>query len=223
MPSTVTAMPNTMPTNASAPVTYHGNTTTLIDISPYKFNGPGGAGRPSWVHVVPVPDVYRGAHKKDDPQAGAKYAAAVARLLDEMRADGAAACGFIAESCPSVAGQIMLPPGYLAAVYGSVREAGGVCIADEVQTAGGRLGTHFYGFEQQDVVPDIVVLGKPIGNGHPIGAVVTTAEIAASFDNGMEFFSTFGGNTVSCAIGLAVLDVMFEERLQERALGDQRQ
>jgi 4-aminobutyrate aminotransferase-like enzyme len=196
---------------------YHGNTTTLIDISPYKFNGPGGAGRPSWVHVVPVPDVYRGAHKKDDPQAGAKYAAAVARSLDEMRADGAAPCGFIAESCPSVAGQIMLPPGYLAAVYGSVREAGGVCIADEVQTACGRLGTHFYGFEQQDVVPDIVVLGKPIGNGHPIGAVVTTAEIAASFDNGMEFFSTFGGNTVSCAIGLAVLDVLEDERLQAHA------
>jgi len=196
---------------------YHGNTTTLIDISPYKFNGPGGAGRPSWVHVVPVPDVYRGAHKKDDPQAGAKYAAAVARSLDGMRADGAAPCGFIAESCPSVAGQIMLPPGYLAAVYGSVREAGGVCIADEVQTACGRLGTHFYGFEQQDVVPDIVVLGKPIGNGHPIGAVVTTAEIAASFDNGMEFFSTFGGNTVSCAIGLAVLDVLEDERLQAHA------
>jgi 4-aminobutyrate aminotransferase-like enzyme len=196
---------------------YHGNTTTLIDISPYKFNGPGGAGRPSWVHVVPVPDVYRGAHKKDDPQAGAKYAAAVARSLDQMRANGAAPCGFIAESCPSVAGQIMLPPGYLAAVYGSVREAGGVCIADEVQTACGRLGTHFYGFEQQDVVPDIVVLGKPIGNGHPIGAVVTTAEIAASFDNGMEFFSTFGGNTVSCAIGLAVLDVLEDERLQAHA------
>jgi len=196
---------------------YHGNTTTHIDISPYKFNGPGGAGRPSWVHVVPVPDVYRGAHRKDDPQAGAKYAAAVARSLDEMCADGAAPCGFIAESCPSVAGQIMLPPGYLAAVYGHVREAGGVCIADEVQTACGRLGTHFYGFEQQDVVPDIVVLGKPIGNGHPIGAVVTTAEIAASFDNGMEFFSTFGGNTVSCAIGLAVLDVLEDERLQAHA------
>ena len=196
---------------------YHGNTTTLIDISPYKFNGPRGAGKPPWVHVVPVPDVYRGAHKKDDPQAGAKYADAVTRSLDQMRAGGAAPCGFIAESCPSVGGQIMLPPGYLAAVYGHVREAGGVCIADEVQTAYGRIGTHFYGFEQQHVAPDIVVLGKPIGNGHPIGAVVTTPEIAASFDNGMEFFSTFGGNTVSCAIGLAVLDVVEEERLQEHA------
>jgi 4-aminobutyrate aminotransferase-like enzyme len=204
---------------------YHGNTTTLIDISPYKFNGPGGAGRPPWVHVVPVPDVYRGPYRSQtrtagqipDSQAGAKYADAVSRSLDQSRADGRGLCGFIAESCPSVAGQIMLPPGYLAAVYGHVREAGGVCIADEVQTAYGRIGTHFYGFEQQDVVPDIVVLGKPIGNGHPIGAVVTTPEIAASFDNGMEFFSTFGGNTVSCAVGLAVLDVVEDERLQAHA------
>jgi 4-aminobutyrate aminotransferase-like enzyme len=191
---------------------YHGNTTTLIDISPYKFNGPGGAGKPPWVHVVPVPDVYRG-----QTPAAATYADAVARTIDQMRASGAGVCGFIAESCPSVAGQLMLPAGYLDAVYRHVREAGGVCIADEVQTAYGRIGTHFYAFAQQGVVPDIVVLGKPIGNGHPIGAVVTTAEIAASFDNGMEFFSTFGGNTVSCAVGLAVLDVVEEEQLQTHA------
>ena len=126
--------------------------------------------------------------------------------------------GFIAESLPSVAGQIIFPPGYLSAVYNAVRKAGGVCIADEVQTGYGRIGTHFWGFESYGVVPDIVVLGKPIGNGHPIGAVITTPEIAASFDNGMEFFSTFGGNTVSCAIGLEVLNVVLEERLQEHAL-----
>jgi 4-aminobutyrate aminotransferase-like enzyme len=99
-----------------------------------------------------------------------------------------------------------------------VRAAGGVCIADEVQTAYGRMGTHFYAFEAQHVVPDVVVLGKPIGNGHPLGAVVTTRKIAESFDNGMEFFSTFGGSTVSCAVGLAVLDVMQDERLQAHAL-----
>jgi 4-aminobutyrate aminotransferase-like enzyme len=200
---------------------YHGNTTTLVDISPYKFNGPGGTGRPPWVHVVPVPDVYRGqtrtAGLTEDAGVGEKYADAVARSLDQMRASGAGPCGFIAESCPSVAGQIMLPPGYLAAVYRHVRQAGGVCIADEVQTAYGRTGAHFYGFEEQGVVPDVVVLGKPIGNGHPIGAVVTTPEIAASFDNGMEFFSTFGGNTVSCAVGLAVLDVLEDEQLQAHA------
>lgn len=196
---------------------YHGNTTTLIDISPYKFNGPGGSGKPPWVHVVPVPDVYRGTYKRGEAQPGARYADAVAEAIDRMRASGASPCGFIAESCPSVGGQIILPPGYLASVYRFVRDAGGVCIADEVQTAYGRIGTHFYGFEPQGVVPDIVVLGKPIGNGHPIGAVVTTPEIAASFDNGMEFFSTFGGSTVSCAIGLAVLEVVEDERLQAHA------
>src|SRR5215471_16569003 len=196
---------------------YHGNTTTLIDISPYKFNGPGGGGKPAWVHVVPVPDVYRGAYIRGVAQPGGKYAQFVAESIDRLRASGTPLCGFIAESCPSVGGQIIFPSGYLDAVYRHVRGAGGVCIADEVQTAYGRIGTHFYGFEQQGVVPDIVVLGKPIGNGHPIGAVVTTPGIAASFDNGMEFFSTFGGNTVSCAVGLAVLDVVQEERLQEHA------
>jgi 4-aminobutyrate aminotransferase-like enzyme len=111
----------------------------------------------------------------------------------------------------------MFPPGYLTAVYRHVRDAGGVCIADEVQTAYGRIGTHFYAFEEQHVVPDIVVLGKPIGNGYPLGAVVTTEEIAESFDNGMEFFSTFGGSTVSCAVGLEVLDVVRDEQLQAHA------
>jgi 4-aminobutyrate aminotransferase-like enzyme len=99
-----------------------------------------------------------------------------------------------------------------------VREARGVCIADEVQTGYGRIGTHFWAFEKYGVVPDIVVLGKPIGNGHPIGAVITTRAIADSFANGMEFFSTFGGNNVSCAIGLKVLEVVQEEKLQAHAL-----
>jgi 4-aminobutyrate aminotransferase-like enzyme len=119
---------------------------------------------------------------------------------------------------PSVGGQIVFPPDYLKEVYRHVRAAGGVCVADEVQVGFGRLGTHFWGFETQGVVPDIVVLGKPIGNAFPLAAVITTPEIAASFDNGMEFFSTFGGNPVSCAAGLAVLDVLEEERLQENAL-----
>src|SRR6185295_5508262 len=197
---------------------YHGNTTTLIEISPYKFNGPGGNGQPPWVHVVPIPDVYRGLYIKDDAPAGERYAKAVAEAIARMKTAGTGLSAFIAESCPSVGGQIIFPPGYLAAVYREVRDAGGVCIADEVQTAYGRIGSHFYGFQQQGVVPDIVVLGKPIGNGHPIGAVVTTLEIAASFDNGMEFFSTFGGNPVSCAIGLAVLEEVFEKKLQPHAL-----
>lgn len=197
---------------------YHGHTTTLIDISPYKFDGPGGEGRPSWVHVAPLPDDYRGEYRRDDPDAGAGFARAVAGIIDTLHDRGVAPCAFIAESCPSVGGQIVPPPGYLASVYRAVRGAGGVCIADEVQTAYGRLGTHSYAFETQHVVPDIVVLGKPIGNGYPLGAVVTTPEIARSFDNGMEFFSTFGGSTAACVAGLAVLDVMQEERLQAHAL-----
>ena len=181
---------------------YHGNTTTLIDLSPYKHNGPGGEGAPSWVHSVALP--------KSELDA-----TAVASLVTKI---GPHLCGFIAESLPSVAGQIVLPHGYLGRVYEAIRGAGGVCIADEVQTGYGRIGTHFYGFEKYGVVPDIVVLGKPIGNGHPIGAVITTRAIAGSFANGMEFFSTFGGNNVSCAIGIAVLEVVLEENLQQHAL-----
>jgi 4-aminobutyrate aminotransferase-like enzyme len=196
---------------------YHGNTTTLIDISPYKADGPGGTGLAPWVHVVPVADVYRGEYRAADSDAGVKYAASVADVISRMRAAGGRLCGFIAESCPSVGGQIIFPPGYLAQVYRHVRAAGGVCIADEVQTAYGRLGHSFYAFEEQRVIPDIVVLGKPIGNGFPLGAVVTTREIAASFDNGMEFFSTFGGSTVSCIVGDAVLGIVSQERLQEHA------
>jgi 4-aminobutyrate aminotransferase-like enzyme len=181
---------------------YHGNTSTLIDLSSYKHNGPGGEGPPSWVHTVALP-----ASEVD-----------AIEVTDLVAKIGPRLCGFIAESLPSVAGQIVLPHGYLGRVYDAVRGAGGVCIADEVQTGYGRIGTHFYGFEKYDVVPDIVVLGKPIGNGHPIGAVVTTRAIADSFDNGMEFFSTFGGNNVSCAIGIAVLEVVQEEGLQQHAL-----
>jgi len=194
---------------------YHGNTSTLIDISPYKFDGPGGRGRQEWVHVAPLPDDYRGKYRREDTRAGEKYAAHIGELLDNLSTKGL--CAFIAETLPSVGGQIVFPPGYLADAYGRVRAAGGVCIADEVQTGFGRLGTHFWGLETQNVIPDIVVLGKPIGNGFPLGAVITTSEIARSFDNGMEFFSTFGGNAVACAAGSAVLDILESEHLQERA------
>ncbi len=197
---------------------YHGHTTSLIDISPYKHDGPGGMGAPEWVHTVPVADVYRGAYKADDPLAGTKYAAAVQSAIETLQSEGRDLAGFIAESCPSVGGQIIFPEGYLAATFEHVRAQGGLCIMDEVQTGYGRIGSHFYAFEAQQVVPDIVVLGKPIGNGYPIGAVITTPEIAASFDNGMEFFSTFGGSTVSCAIGLAVLETVIDEDMQSHAL-----
>ena len=197
---------------------YHGHTNTLIDISPHKFQGPGGHGRKPWVHVAPVADDYRGCYRRGDPDAGAKYAHHVAEILDQLRKNKRQVAAFIAESVPSIAGQIVFPPGYLAEVYRHVRGAGGVCIADEVQVGFARLGTHFWGFETQHVVPDIVVLGKPIGNGFPLAAVVTTQEISDSFSNGMEFFSTFGGNPVACAAGLAVLDVLEEQDLQQNAL-----
>jgi 4-aminobutyrate aminotransferase-like enzyme len=201
---------------------YHGNTTSLIDVSPYKHNGPGGKGPPDWVHVAALPDVYRGAYKSSDSAAGAMYAASVLAAIELAATAGRGIAGFIAETCPSVGGQLVFPPEYLAHVYRYVRDAGGVCIADEVQTGLGRMGTSFWAFEAQGVVPDIVVMGKPLGNGHPIAAVATTRAIATAFDNGMEFFSTFGGNTVSCAVGLAVLDVVRDEGLQEhaRTVGD---
>ena len=196
---------------------YHGHTTGLIDISPYKFNGRGGTGRKPWVHIAPIPDDYRGAYRRDDPQCGVKFAEHVANIITELQQQGRGLAGYIAESLPSVGGQIVLPPGYLQAVYQQVRAAGGLCIADEVQVGFGRLGTHFWGFDMQSVVPDIVVLGKPIGNAFPLAAVVTTPEVVAAFNNGLEFFSTFGGNPVACAAGLAVLDVLRDERLPENA------
>ena len=196
---------------------YHGNTSSLIEISPYKFDGPGGAGRPPHVHKVPLTDDYRGEYKRCDPDAGRKYAQQAFEAIERAAREGRQIGAFIAESLPSCGGQIVLPPNYLREVYGRVRAAGGVCVADEVQTGFGRVGTHFWGFETQDVVPDIVTMGKPIGNGHPLAAVVTTPEIAASFANGMEYFNTFGGNPVSCAIGMAVLDVIEAEHLQAHA------
>jgi 4-aminobutyrate aminotransferase-like enzyme/Ser/Thr protein kinase RdoA (MazF antagonist) len=197
---------------------YHGHSSTLIDISPYKFNGPGGSGKKSWVHVVPIADDYRGLYRRGEAEIGRKFAAHVAQALEECHQQGRSVAAFIAETLPSVAGQIVFPEGYLANAYKHVRAAGGVCIADEVQVGFGRLGTHFWGFETQDVVPDIVVLGKPIGNAFPLAAVVTTRAIAGSFANGMEFFSTFGGNPVACSAGLAVLDAVEEQHLQQNAL-----
>jgi 4-aminobutyrate aminotransferase-like enzyme/Ser/Thr protein kinase RdoA (MazF antagonist) len=203
-------------------VAYHGNTGAVIDISPYKFAGPGGTGAPPETHVAPLPDPYRGRHRGEDT--AERYAEHVREAVQAAQrrsgAEGghAGVAAFFAESIPSCGGQVVLPDGFLDAAYRHVRAAGGVCVADEVQTGLGRVGSHVWAFETQGVVPDIVTMGKPIGNGHPLAAVVTTPEIAASFDSGMEYFNTFGGNPVSCAVGLAVLDVMEDEGLQARAL-----
>lgn len=197
---------------------YHGTSTVAMELSPYKFDGPGGGGQPSHIHKAMNPDLYRGAYRYGDPQAGAKYALDVERLITALKTSDKGIAAFICETLLGVGGQIPLPPDYLKEVYRHVRAAGGLCIADEVQVGFGRIGDHFWGFELQNVVPDIVVLGKPIGNGHPMAAVVVTAEIAASFNNGMEYFNTFGGNPVSMETGIAVMKVIREEELQLQAL-----
>lgn len=196
---------------------YHGHVTSLIDLSPYKFNHKGGQGKPNHVHVAPAPDGYRGPYKYGDPDYGSKYAQVAKQQIDAAIANQKQIAAFFAESWLGCGGQVPLPKGYLAEVYEAVRNQGGVCVADEVQVGFGRVGTHFWGFEQSEVVPDIVTMGKPIGNGHPLAAVVTSRKIADAFNNGMEYFNTFGGNPVSCAVGMAVLDVIENEHLQQNA------
>lgn len=196
---------------------YHGHLSSLINISPYKFDGPGGRGALPYVHKVMTPDPYRGPYKYGDKLAGKKYARQVKEVIERIQSQGKRVAAFVAESIMGCAGQIFFPPGYLKEAFAHVRKAGGVCIADEVQVGFGRVGDCFWGFETQDAVPDIVTLGKPIGNGHPLGAVITTEEIARAFVTGMEYFNTYGGNPVSCAAGLAVLEAIEEEGLQDNA------
>ena len=193
---------------------YHGNTQIGIDISDYKFSNSKGQGQKPHIFKTTLPDTYRGPHTQNDGTAGKAYAKEAIQSLEKVPSSIAA---FIAEPIVGCGGQVPLAKGYLKPMYKAIRKQGGVCISDEVQVGFGRLGDYFWGYEAQKVVPDIVILGKPMGNGHPIGAVVTTDEIAASFEKGVEFFSSFGGNPVSCAIGMAVLGVLEEERLQENA------
>ena len=197
-------------------VGYHGNTGGCIDISSYKFDGRGGSGAPQYTHVVPLPDKYRG--KYQGKNTGPMYASHIDEQIDSIQAEGRNIAGFICESIISCAGQIELPKNYLKLAYEAIRNAGGICIADEVQTGCGRVGRKFWGFQLHDVIPDIVTIGKPIGNGHPLAAVVCTQKVADAFANGMEYFNTFGGNPVSCAIGREVLSVIKDENLQENAL-----
>lgn len=206
---------------------YHGNLSSLIDISPYKFAAPGGQGPGEHTHVVPIPDPYRGKHRSGGDEGvagdGSDVTAAYLDELDAVLRQASAAspngrpAGIIAEAILGTGGQVTLAPGFLRQAFDRVRAAGGVAISDEVQTGFGRVGSAFWAFELDGAVPDIVTMGKPIGNGHPIGAVVCTPEVAASFLTGMEYFNTFGGNPVSAAVGLAVLDVVADERLQQHA------
>jgi 4-aminobutyrate aminotransferase-like enzyme len=196
---------------------YHGNTGGLVDISPYKFDGPGGAGRPEHVHVAPLPDPYRGRHRDATSASGAAYAADLGAVLEASAAEGRPVGAVILESAPGSAGQVIPPPGFLSAAFDAARAAGAVAIADEIQVGLGRVGSAWWSFQLDTAMPDIVTMGKPLGNGHPLGAVVTTRAIADAFANGMEYFNTFGGNPVSAAVGSAVLDVIEDEGLRERA------
>jgi 4-aminobutyrate aminotransferase-like enzyme len=195
---------------------YHGNLSSLIEISPYKHNGPGGSGTPDHVHVIPIPDPYRGKYK--GAEWSEQYVQEVQNAIAEIQSTGKNVSAFIVESLMGCGGQLLLPKGFLKESFAKVKNAGGVCIADEIQIGFGRMGSHFWGFESEGTIPDIVTMGKSMGNGHPLSAVVTTREMAESFNNGMEYFNSFGGNPVSCAVGQAVLNVIKEEDLQENAL-----
>jgi 4-aminobutyrate aminotransferase-like enzyme/Ser/Thr protein kinase RdoA (MazF antagonist) len=194
---------------------YHGNTNMCIDISSYKFDGKGGKGAPEHTHVIPIPDTFRGKYRGED--ASMRYAEEVKKQIVKIHSKERGLAAFIIEPIISCGGQVELPDGFLKEAYRLVREAGGLCISDEVQTGCGRMGSVYWGFQLHDVVPDIITIGKPLGNGHPIAAVACTQEVANSFANGMEYFNTFGGNPVSCAIGSEVLRVIKREQLQKQA------
>lgn len=195
---------------------YHGWTMGSDAVTTSASDNPHGlATRPDWVHIADVPNRFRGTYRGE--QTGARYAADLGADLDHLRAEGRDAAAFICESVLGNAGGVVLPEGYLADAYRRVRDAGGVCIADEVQVGFGRMGTSFWGFEQAGVIPDIITIAKPMGNGFPIGGVITSQRIADALAAEGQFFSSAGGNPLSCRVGLAVLDAMRDEGLQENA------
>lgn len=195
---------------------YHGNANMCIDISSYKFDGKGGEGAPEHTHIFPLPDTFRGKYRGDNTVE--YYAKEVEKQITTIQEKGRNVGAFIIEPIISCGGQVELPEGFLARAYKAVRAAGGLCISDEVQTGCGRMGKTFWGFQLHNVVPDIVTIGKPLGNGHPIAAVACTQEVANKFANGMEYFNTFGGNPVSCAIATEVIRTVKQEQLQKNAL-----
>ncbi|MDC0232423.1 aminotransferase class III-fold pyridoxal phosphate-dependent enzyme [Pelagibacteraceae bacterium] len=196
---------------------YHGHTNSLIDLSPYKFNSKGGEGKKDYVHVLRMPDEIRGKWTKQNNKWINKYIDEAKEIINKHFNKKNSLSSFFFESILGCGGQIELPKGYLKNIVKLVRQKNALCIADEVQTGFGRVGSNFWAFEEHEIVPDIVTLGKPMGNGHPIAAVVTTKKIANTFNNGMEYFNSFGGNPVSCAVGNAVLDVIEKDNLQKNS------
>ena len=190
---------------------YHGNTIAGIEVSHYKFHKKNGGGEPDHIHTLPFPTKELQNPKLNE----SSWKTNILMTLSEVPNNGLA--GFIVEPILGCAGQMPLPDNYLKMVFEEVRANGGLCIVDEVQIGFGRTGT-FGGWEQHNVIPDIVILGKPMGNGHPIGAVVTTDKIAKQFDNGVEFFTSFGGNPISCSVGKSILEIIKDENLIDNAI-----
>ncbi len=196
---------------------YHGTTDAVYELSPAEYGADRGRVVAEHVTMVPAPDGYRGQFHRDDPEYSSRYAACFDNAIATLNERGFGTAAFFIDPILSSNGIMVPPPGYLAEAFAKVRTAGGLCVADEVQSGFGRMGSHFWVFAAHDVIPDIVTLGKPIGNGLSMAAVVTTPAIMASLTAKADFFSTTGGNPVSCAAGLAVLDVMEEEGLQAQA------
>jgi 4-aminobutyrate aminotransferase-like enzyme/Ser/Thr protein kinase RdoA (MazF antagonist) len=198
---------------------YHGITDAVDAFSP---SGNMKNSVPPHMRALTPPDGYRGEHRYGTPDWGRKYAADADRAIASLAEAGMKPAAFMIDSALMTNGVLEPQPGYLAEVFRKIRAAGGLCIGDEVQSGFGRMGTYMWGHTHHDVVPDIVTIGKPAGNGHPLGIVITTPEIMEAFLKEFSFFSTFGGNNVSCAAGLAVLDVIEREGLIEnaRVVGD---
>ena len=195
---------------------YHGHTNALINLSPYKFNGKGGLGKSDYVHLLDMPDPIRGKFRYKDKNWIQKYIDEAINKIQTLNKKKNISCLFV-ESILGCGGQVILPKNYLKQIFNEIRKYKALCIIDEVQTGFGRVGNNFWSFQEHNVIPDIVTLGKPMGNGHPIGAVVTTEKIATIFNNGMEYFNSFGGNPVSCAVGKSVLEVIEKNKLQQNA------
>jgi 4-aminobutyrate aminotransferase-like enzyme len=200
---------------------YHGNSARCTEISPQRIDGSGKPGLPDHVHKLSAPDPF-GA-RQIDTDVDEDIEQEIHQLLGELQCSNRGISAFIAESLIGTGGQIVLPPGFLSRIYHSIRAAGGVCIADEVQVGFGRTGHHNWCFESQGVVPDIVTMGKPMANGHPMAAVITRREIADSFDKGVTYFNTFGGNPVSCAAASAVLDLLTETGIKDNVIARSEQ
>jgi len=192
---------------------YHGNSYAIAEIST-EDNLP--ADRSDYVVTVPSPDTYRGIYR--DADAAERYASHLNEAIETLHKRGITLAAFIVDTIFSNSGVVAPPAGYLKMAAQIVNDAGGLFVADEVQAGFGRTGKNFWGFEADGVVPDIVTMGKPMGNGHPLAATVVQRSLSETFAKKTGYFNTFGGNPVSSAAGMAVLDVIENEKLQENAL-----